>query len=185
MTVTDEDGIKQDVPVLASVASNTRPCFCIPVWPLNHQPIHSKPRYFSRTVCLACLSRWGRRKTTFACRTAGSGDARILRRNARKRRNDAKLLIKNTHTYWWGNCVGSNDDVPPVVVWAKSVRVFRQAAASVAFPPYLAISHSTAATAMPVQLPPMRERLRTSHLIQAETRNLHLLSCPWNLSWYS
>lgn len=59
MPVTDECGFKQDVPILASAASNTRPWFCIPVWPLNHHPIHSKPRYFSRTVCLACLSRRG------------------------------------------------------------------------------------------------------------------------------
>lgn len=139
----DKDSIKQHEPALASVASNTRPCFCIPVWtpvlPLNHQRIHSKARNFSRSVCLACLSRRGREggwKTTSAWRTAGSGDAQILWRNARKGRNDAKLLIKNTRTSTIdeGKCVCSNYDAPPAVVWAESTRVLRLPAASVASP---------------------------------------------------
>lgn len=144
--VDDKDSIKQHEPVLASVASNTRPCFCIPVWtpvlPLNHQRIHPKARNFSRSVWLACLSRRGRgrRKTTSAWRTAGPGDAQILWRNARKGRNDAKLLIKNTRTSTIdeGKCVCSNYDAP-VVVWAESTRVFRLPTASVAFPPPIAL----------------------------------------------
>lgn len=40
----------------------------------------------------------GGKKENNPQRTAGAGDAQILWRNARKGRNDAQLLIKNTHT---------------------------------------------------------------------------------------
>lgn len=171
--VDDKESIKQHEPVLASVASNTRPCFCIPVWtpvlPLNHQRIHSKARNFSRSVCLACPSRRGegRRKTTSAWRTAGPGDAQILWRNARKRRNDATLLIKNTHTSTIdeGKCVCSNY-VHLLWLYEPNPRVCSVSQPHLLPPPsYLASSHSRGAPALHVQLPPMSARLRTSHLI--------------------
>lgn len=106
----------------------------------------------------------GRRKTPFSCRTAGTGDAQMLRRNARKRRNDAKLRIKNTHT----SSIDEGNALAPVMtllLWlceqnpcvcsAKQPRVLPPPSTR------LAISHPGAA-GLPVQLPPVRARLRIS-----------------------